>query len=318
MRGRYDKYASKGLISAHADELLISRNANDINNISFKGRLDFNDCSVRSTIPVEHLTAGLDIVAQYFGLDNNFTADAKLSAKRVFIKDRLVENAVASLHYNDKLEVLEANGLAGDICGGKIAGDVKLQGKGYSVEAVFDKLLVNDFIFPGKLNARDYISGAMSGSIRLSVPVAGGTRTGYVLVDTSDMHVEKVSFLGKVLLVMKFTEPTDYAFDAMSAAAYLSGDELLIDRLDLRGRSLTMRGEGTINLKPASVDLAFTAAGPRSQIQPSMLESLAEGMMPAIVRVTVKGPLEDPVIEKTALPVITDTLGILGKPIQKK
>jgi len=318
MRGQFDKYDPKGLLSAHADELFISRNANDINSISFKGHLGFKDCSVRSNIPVEHLTAGLDITAEYCGSDNNFKADAKLSASRMFIKDRLFENGVALLHYNDKLQILEANDFAADICGGRIAGDVKLQGKGYSMEAVFDKILVNDFIFPGRLNAKNYISGAMSGSIRLSVPTAGGTRSGYVLIETSDMHVEKVSFLGKVLLVMKFTEPTDYAFDEMSAAAYLSGDELLIDRLDLRGRSLTMRGEGSIHLKPANVNLAFTAAGPRSQNQPSMLESLAEGMIPAIVRVTVKGPLEDPVIEKTALPVIADTLGILGKPIQKK
>ena len=93
---------------------------------------------------------------------------------------------------------------------------------------------------------------------------------------------------------------------------------MIFEQLDIAGKSMSLRGSGSINIAAKNADLVFIAAGPKLTEEPSMLKSLAEGMAPALVRVTVNGPVANPKIEKTALPLIQDTFSILGRPIEKE
>ena len=132
------------------------------------------------------------------------------------------------------------------------------------------------------------------------------------------MQVGKVSPLAKLLQVLKLTEPTDYAFEQMLVDSYIKGETLLFEQFDLSGESLAFNGSGTMDLRSQDIDLTLTARGLRlPNAEPGILQSLTEGLGQAVVRMDVTGNVYDPQVTTRTLPIIEDTLEIIGtKPTQ--
>ena len=141
----------------------------------------------------------------------------------------------------------------------------------------------------------------------------GAERRGVCRVNIADMQVGKVSSMGNVLSVLRLSEPTDYTFERMSIDAYVRADKLLIPRLDLSGRNLAFTGSGTMDLSTDEMNLMLTARGARvTAAGPGVLQSLTEGLGGAMVRMEVTGTADSPHVQTKALPVIEDSLRILG------
>jgi len=129
----------------------------------------------------------------------------------------------------------------------------------------------------------------------------------------SDMQVGQLSPLAKLLQVLKLTEPKDYAFDQMFVDSYIRRNDLLVKKLDLSGRAVAFYGSGRMDLQTRNVDLALTARGRRlATADPSVLQSLTEELGRAVVKMEVTGDFYDPKVTTKALPVIGETLQILG------
>jgi len=162
--------------------------------------------------------------------------------------------------------------------------------------------------------------GKMSGSLAVIGPVSStSSRTGRLKLSISDMKVGKASLLAKLLYLLNLTQPKDFIFSRMTIDAYIKGDELLLQQVDIRGDAVAMRGSGRINLQTKAVDLDFTAGQLRLASAPLFIESLTEGLSGAFVRMKITGNFGNPQIKTTPLPVIKDTLSLFGeKPRREK
>jgi hypothetical protein len=97
--------------------------------------------------------------------------------------------------------------------------------------------------------------------------------------------------------------------------SYLRRNKLLISKFDMSGQNLAFTGGGTMNLFDGELDLILNARGKRvAAAEPSLFQSLTEGLGGAVVRVEVGGTFDEPLVETKALPVIEDSLKILGTP----
>jgi hypothetical protein len=129
------------------------------------------------------------------------------------------------------------------------------------------------------------------------------------------MQVGKRSPLANLLSVLNLTETSDYAFDQMTVDAYIQDNKMFLRQLDLSGKSVAFYGSGWLDLKTDDIKLTLTARGRRlAPASPSIWQSLTEGLSRAVVRVEVKGKISDPQITTMPLPVIKETLEILGTP----
>jgi hypothetical protein len=147
----------------------------------------------------------------------------------------------------------------------------------------------------------------------------GAAQRGVCHIDIANMQVGKVSPLRNVLSVLRFSEPADYTFERMSVDSYIRADKLLIPKLDLSGRSVAFTGSGTMDLLTDEINLLLTARGPRvAAAEPSVLQSLTEGLGGAVVRMEVTGTADNPRVQTKALPVLEDSLRILGTPEENK
>jgi hypothetical protein len=129
------------------------------------------------------------------------------------------------------------------------------------------------------------------------------------------MQVGQLSPLGKLLYVLKLTEPKDFAFSQMLVDSYIKQDHLFFRKLDLSGRALAFYGSGQMNLRDSSIDLTLIARGARlATADPSVLQSLTEGLGQAVVQLQVTGDFYDPQVATRTFPVIKKSLEILGTP----
>jgi hypothetical protein len=145
------------------------------------------------------------------------------------------------------------------------------------------------------------------------------SRRGVCHVEIANMQVGKVSPLRNVLSVLRLSEPADYTFDRLSIDSYIRADKLLISKLDLSGRSAAFTGSGTMDLPTEEINLTLTARGTRgAAAEPSVLQSLTEGLGGAVVRMEVTGKAGSPHVQTKALPVIEDSLRLLGTPEEGK
>jgi hypothetical protein len=129
------------------------------------------------------------------------------------------------------------------------------------------------------------------------------------------MQVGKLSPLTK-LLQLKLTESEQFAFDRMLVDSYIKNNKLFFKHVDLAGKDLAFNGSGWMDMQTLDINLVLFARGHHrlATTQPSVLQSLAEGLGIAVVRMEVTGNFYDPKVETRALPVIEDSLGILGTP----
>lgn len=179
-------------------------------------------------------------------------------------------------------------------------------------------------------------SGTMDVWLSLKAPLGGEThppapgagaparrpeapRQGVCHIDIVNMQVGKVSPWRNVLSVLRLSEPMDYTFDRMSIDSYIQADKLLIPKLDLSGRSAAFTGSGTMDLPTAEINLTLTARGTRvAAAEPSVFQSLTEGLGGAVVRLEVTGKAGSPRVQTKALPLIEDSLRLLGTPQEGK
>jgi hypothetical protein len=311
----YQRLSPRGTANIDLDSLQITKDGNDVNSVNVKGEVLFKDCSFSSMLPVTSLDGRLNVDASYTGKDG-LKSLAQVDINSVKVKEKLLKSLLADVAYDGSKHELEIKNISADFYGGKFIGafalsDANADSAGYTLSAMCDRINLKDFLASGSGdNSPDYISGVMSGT--LDVNSQGQLTNGKLQLNITDMQAAKTSFLGKLLMVLRLTEPRDYAFDNMIVTGYLHNNELLVEQMDLGGDAFGLRGDGTVDIDKNTINLHFIAAGPRLTREPSMLGSLAEGLSPAMARVTVTGDFTDPQIEQTTLPVLKDTLEIFG------
>ena len=161
---------------------------------------------------------------------------------------------------------------------------------------------------------QNYSTGTMDGALSLAgIPGRRQSRTGQCRLKITDMKVGKLSPLAKLLYVLKLTKPRDFAFEGLLLDSYIKAEQLLVKKIDLSGDALAFTGSGSINLPETNVNLTLAARGRRlATAEPSLLQSLTEGLSPAVARIEVAGNLYDPDISVKTLPIFKDSLKVLG------
>ena len=153
----------------------------------------------------------------------------------------------------------------------------------------------------------------MNGSFSLNAGLGGDpSRIGTCKLSITDMRVGKLSPLAKILQVLQLSLE-DHAFDQMYVDSYIKHNNLFVRKLDLSGKSIAFYGSGSMDLKTRNINMALTARGKRlATDDPSLLQSLTEGLGQAVVRMDVTGDLYDPKVTTKTLPLIDQTFRIFG------
>ena len=250
--------------------------------------------------------------------------DITLTADSFRIKGKSLTRLKADTYYDRRRQSWMTKNLIADCYGGRLAGKFELKQSAeaasqYLLQVGFDNIDLKQFLLdtnPKEAPRNNHTSGKMSGSLCIasqigeSLPYIGRCRLQII-----DMQVGKLSPLARLLSVLKLTEPKDFAFEQMLVDSYIKHNGLFLEQFDLSGEALAFNGSGWIDLQSRNVDLVLFARGRRlAAAEPSILQSLTEGLGHAVVRMEVTGNVYDPQVTTTTLPVIKEAVEILGTP----
>jgi len=251
--------------------------------------------------------------------------DIAFVAESLKIKGTSLTNLSAAVCYDPNRHNWVAKKLLADCYDGRLAGKLELipstgDAYEYLLQTGFENVDLKQFLADTNLNENlnannsNHTTGRMSGSFS----VAGRTREslprmGRCSLEITDMQVGKLSPLAKLLYVLNLTAPKDFAFERMLVDAYINDSKVFIESFDLSGDAIAFCGSGSLDMQNWIIDLTLTARGRRlATAEPSVLQSLPDALGGAVVRMEVTGNVYDPHVETTALPVLADSLNILG------
>ena len=250
--------------------------------------------------------------------------DVNFSGENVRFKSKSLSKVDTVLRYDSESGQWLSRYFVADFYDGKMIGKLQFNksdkgGLDYLLEASVAGADLKQFLSDTDKETRPdehYSSGSISGSVSIIGSfVDDNIRLGRCRLKIIDMQVGKRSPLANLLSVLKLTEPSDYAFEQMTVDAYIQDNKMFLRQLDLSGKSVAFYGSGWLDLKTDDIKMTLTARGRRlAPASPSIWQSLTEGLSRAVMRVEVKGKISDPQITTMPLPVIKETLEILGTP----
>lgn len=321
-RDFYEKLLPSGSFDLDFTDISIDLADEGQKSIKFVGAVVLHECGLN----ISGAGTQLDLVFQAEGLyktkDGLCSCKATIDKGNIWIQGKSLTNLKADIFYDPNQRNWVTEDFVSDCYGGKTVGKLKfiesVDGPlEHVLQVAFHDVDLNQYLSDDQHEEpRDntYTSGKMSGSLSINTRIVGdSSRIGSLRMIIVDMQVGKLSPLGKLLQVLNLTEPKDYAFDRMFVDSYIKGDSLFVETLDLSGQGIAFHGSGWLDLVTRSIDLKLTARGKRlATDDPSILQSLTEGLGQAVVRMEVTGNFDDPVVATKTLPVIEETLQILG------
>ncbi|MBN2272014.1 MAG: hypothetical protein JXN61_15475 [Sedimentisphaerales bacterium] len=310
------------------DRLKITPTADGERCIDIKTTASLKNCS----LPISGAKAQLDAILNMEGLYRTNQAFENcrllLDGQSFRILGKTFQNLKTGIDYNPERQTWTSRSLTADCYGGKLTGKLEI-GKAadaafaYTLQTSFQNVDLKKFLSDTRMGSErenDPTAGRMEGSLNIGARLGeNASRLGTCKLSIVDMQVGRLSPLAKLLQVLRFSEPTKYAFDRMLLDSYIKADELIVKKLDLAGKSAAFYGSGLMDLRTLKIDLGLIARGKRlAGSEPSFIGSLGEGLGRAVVKIEVIGDFYDPQVITTPLPFIKDALEIFGKPIEQK
>jgi hypothetical protein len=322
--GIYRDLSPRGPFDLDLETLEIAPAAPGDTQVTFDGEAELKTAELNLSGAETTLRGALGMSGVYTTRAGFTRGGMRLDAERLTIRGKSMTDLRADIVFDPNAARWSASDFVGDCYDGRILGNLQVDPveEGvleYMLHVAFDEVDLEQFLLAGRSGAapeKQHTSGTMDASLSLGARVGdGASRLGICRVDVVDMQVGKVSPLARLLSVLRLSEPTDYTFEQMLIDSYLKRNRLLIEKFDLSGRNIAFAGSGTMDMRDGTVDLSLTARGKRvAAAEPTVLQSLTEGLGGAVIRMEVTGPADDPQVKTKALPVIEDSLRIIGTP----
>lgn len=319
----YKALSPTGSIDIDFDQFRLIKNG-DANTIDFNGTINLGKCDfVLSNKPAK-LDSIIKVRGQYAS-DKGF-CDCKMIIDdgNLYLLGKNLTDLSTEIYYDPNLMKWSSQYFLADLYGGKTTGQLELIQKEnnpaeYIVQTAFENVDLEKFLSDttdtlAKESA--HASGKMSGSISVSFMIPqNNSRIGSCRLSIKNMKVGKMSPIAQLLQVLNLNEPSEYAFDTLFIDSYIKRDGLYVEKLDMSGKSVAFHGSGLISLLNGDLNLSLTARGRRlATDDPSIIQSLTEGLSQAVIRMEVTGNYRNIKVETKTLPVIEGTLQIFGEP----
>jgi len=304
-RSLYDGLAAPGRFDLDFEDVRARRTNDGQKSIDFTGDVTLKNCGFRVSGSRIELDSVLRTEGQYKTGQGFSNCRATLDDGTLRVWGKTLRSLNSDIFYDPNQATWSTEHLVADFYGGKLKGEFVFnhaaeRAGSYVLQTGFDNVDLKRFLADTSLSINAQIGDSSSrvGACRLAI---------------SDMQVGKLSPLAKLLNVLQFATPKDFAFDRMLVDSYIRGNNLFVRTLDLAGQAFAFSGSGQLDLQSLNIDLKLTARGQRlATDDPSILQSLTEGLGQAVIRIDVAGNLHEPEITTETLPVIRETLRVLG------
>lgn len=280
--------------------------------IFWDGEMKLQDATLQTGIALEHVTGraaccGRFDGRQLEGLQGNFLLEGATAFRQPF------RNVQSHLQiYKQYPDVLLLPNFRADLFGGDVGGTVKVDFGSvtrYEINLTAAQVQLEQFA-KHNLDPSTPISG-MAGA-RLFLKGEGTdleNLAGAGVVDVPQGRLFNLPFFLDLLKVLGLRRPDGTFFEEAHAAFTVHGPRVAVSRLDLFGNSLSLRGQGSVNLDGSDVNLDFYAVWARAlQVLPPVLKEIPATLSKYILKIEARGRVGDVRFTKVPAPTITEPI----------
>ena len=192
--------------------------------IDIKTAASLKNCS----LPISGAKAQLDAVLDIEGLyktNHDFQNCRLLIDGQSFrILGKTFENLKTEIRYSPEIQTWASRSLTADCYGGKLIGKLEFSKTpetplGYTLQTSFQNVDLKKILADTEMRSErqdDHTTGKMEGSLNIGAKLGdNASRLGTCKLSIVDMQVGRLSPLAKLLQVLRFSEPTKFAFGQM-------------------------------------------------------------------------------------------------------
>ena len=322
IRPLYDKLSPAGRFDLDFENIRLSHTDDGRKSTDFAGTVNLKNNSFKMSGIKTEWNAPLKTKGRYTTGEGFRSCQSEFNGGTLKILGKSFTDLKAHISYDPDARSWSTQDFIADFYGGKLKGKFEFkqpaeQAEEYVLQTGFENVDLKQFLSDttsGQAPEKGHTSGIMNGTLNLNARLGdNSSRIGTCRLSINDMQVGKLSPLAKVLQVLKLSGPEDYAFDRMFVDSFIKRNSLFVRKLDLSGQSIAFNGSGSMDLQSRKINLALTSRGKRlATDDPSILQSLTEGLGQAVVRMDVTGDLYDPKVTTKTLPLFEQTLSIFG------
>ena len=122
-----------------------------------------------------------------------------------------------------------------------------------------------------------------------------------------DANLYELPVVVALLSVLSLKTPDRTAFSQVDIDYRIDGDQILLDRIDLAGNAITLKGRGWANFQQ-EISLDFYSLVGRDELQIPVLRYVLAEASKRILEIRVAGTLSQPEVQGTAFPELDETL----------
>ena len=234
--------------------------------------------------------------------------DARLRLDSVVLGDRQLTNAVGTIRKPADEAMMRITELSGHAYGGQLAGFAEVsftpQAR-YGLSLSVEKVQLDEVLNAGLADPTQRVKGAgeLRGTLQLLGTVgdhAARRAVGELRFDKAELY--RMPVLVSLLSVANLQLPGDTAFRSGQVTYVLKGDTLTLQEIHMVSPSLSLLGNGTVDVASERMRLVFLA-GPPQKVPPliRVLNELVRTTTQGLLEFHVSGTLRKPIIETVPL-----------------
>ncbi|MBN1343270.1 MAG: hypothetical protein JXQ73_11355 [Phycisphaerae bacterium] len=285
---------------------------------TYQGRATVHGAAMSLGFQATEMEGSIEGRGTVFSDGSEMTIDAGIDLKRAAVNQRVLTEVTGRMRRASGSDVLLLDDLAGRTYGGQASGFGRVtfesEGTRYALSMIVRDMQLGPFL--NSTRAKDSpptkAQGIVDGRLYLggvSGRVDSRQGTGEVHVREAQMY--KLPFVLAMLSAINITIPEENAFHDAWASFYLQGRRLTFDTIELKGRSLSMLGGGSMDTETENLDLTFITGSPHDLPRIPLLIDLAQGASRELMEISITGPLGEPKMEGKSLYTLRSALRAL-------
>jgi hypothetical protein len=288
---------------------------------TYRGRLGLRNASLDLGFQASQIEGSLTGSGTAQGDGTDVTIDVALGLKHIAVNQRELTDVTGRMRRESGSGVLTLEDLTGRTYGGQAVGFGNVEfgtaETRYGLYLVAREMSLGPFLnstrpkdtpptqASGIIDARLYLSG-------VSGRADSRHGTGEVHIRQAQMY--KLPFVLAMLSAINITLPDENAFHDAHASFCLEGRRLNFDTIELKGRSLSMLGGGSMDTETEQLNLTFITGSPHDLPRIPLLIDLAQGASRELMEIAITGPLNKPTMQGRPLYSLRTALEALFPP----
>jgi hypothetical protein len=288
--------------------------------------LECQQAAIQGAVPIQGINGGIHFVGQCDG--RSAFGSGQLALDSIMCKNVQLTN-VRGPFWADSVHCLlgepacqqqnqAPRRMTADAYGGGVAANIELvhsTSPSYKLDVQLGGINVGR-LANERLGGSSNVNGTLSGKMLVNgTGSSAQTLSGTGELQVVDANLYELPVLVAMLKVLRNRAPDSTAFNRCDMKFNIQGEHVQFDSLNMRGDAASLYGKGQIDLN-RKLDLEFyTLIGPADLPIP-LWKSIAGHVSKQWWQLKVVGTMDDPQIERKALPAVNDILNQLQTDIQ--